>query len=105
MSIVEQKPITKGKTSKYNITIKSTEDRKEYDRQLYQLRKEEKQKQALEYRSQHKEEHCKNSNKYAKKYREGFKVLKDMYKDNTIPDKYKEKIAILFKEEETHTET
>jgi len=46
MSIVEQKPVTKSKTSKYNITIKSTEDKKEYYRQLYQLKKEKKQKES-----------------------------------------------------------
>lgn len=96
-TIAETKDIqNKPLNNKYNLPVKSTENRKEYDKLIYQLKKEEKIKQSREYYSQHKEKHNEQSQKYIKKYREGFKILKEMYKDNDIPEKYKEKVIPLF---------
>lgn len=85
-----------NQTVKYNIPVKANENRKEYNRLVYQQRKEELIQKAKERYSENTSEHKETTLKNLKKYREGFKLLKKLYEDNLVPSVIKDEVDALF---------
>lgn len=83
--------------NKYNLGVKSSENKKEYDRLLYQLKKEEKLQKFKEHYEKNAEIIKEKAIKTQKKYRETFKIVKDIYENGlSLTEEHKQRITDIF---------
>ena len=89
--VVEHKTEKKSKL-KLNKQIINAESRKEYKKIWYQQNRDKQIENARERYLENTEECKEKSLKLSKKYRDGYKILMDIIKNNKLPLEYSEKV-------------